>query len=112
MTFGEWSAAVLIGGTAGIFIYILFLPLALLTAWMRVKMWDWFVVPYFHLPHIAVWVMFGLGIFISSIFYNYNPELKDDHYKASIGLRIATPIAMQWLGFLIAYLIHIWILKG
>jgi hypothetical protein len=112
MTFGEWCAAILLGGTAGILIYLLFLPLGLLMAWMRVKMWDWFMVPYFHLPHISVWLMFALVIFVTSITYNANPDLKDDHYKASAGTRIFMPFAVQALGFLIAYLIHLWILKG
>jgi hypothetical protein len=112
MTFGEWCGAVLIGGTAGIVIYVVFLPLGLLMAWMRVKMWDWFIVPYFHLPHVSVWLMYGIVILFTSIAYNPNPELKNDLYKASQAARIAMPFAVQFMGFLVAYLIHVWALKG
>jgi hypothetical protein len=112
LTFGEWCAALFIGGAAGAVIYILLLPIGLFMAWMRVEMWNWFVVPYFHAPHISVWLMFALGILITSVTYNGNPELKDDHYKASMGARLAVPFIVQMTSFCVAYLIHIWVLKG
>ena len=67
MTFGEWVGVVLLGGTAAVLMFVLFLPLGLISAWMSVKMWDWFAVPYFHLPHISVWLMFVVGMFISTL---------------------------------------------
>jgi hypothetical protein len=111
MTFGEWTAAVLLGGSAGILIYILFVPLGLFYAWMRVKMWDWFVVPYFQLPHISVWLMYALGLLIYMLKPDNTQQFKDEYYKASETSRIFVPMLVQLFSFLVAWIIHTWILK-
>jgi len=112
MTFGEWVTVVLFGGTVAIVMFILFIPLGLISAWMRVKMWDWFAVPYFHLPHISVWLMFVVGMFISTFLVGQTPTLKKEFYDAGPVARVIVPIGVQWMAFFTAYLIHIWILKG
>jgi len=93
-------------------VFVLFLPLYLFAAWMRVKMWDWFMVPYFHAPHVSVWLMFAIGLFVSLFQNSAHPELKKEFYKASEAARIWGPIVVQLITFGLAYLIHIWILKG
>jgi hypothetical protein len=55
---------------------IALLPLNLLYSWIACKFWEWFAVPYFHAPHVGVWLMCMAGWFIS-MFMPYT-NLKND----------------------------------
>ena len=110
LTFGEWVLVSVGGGFVAVAIYVLFLPLGLLIAWMRVKMWEWFVVPYFHAPHVSVWLMFALGLSWASVQVRVD-ALKKEFYDSSPLERAAGPFVMNAVAFLIAYLVHIWALR-
>lgn len=47
-----------------VFGVIAWLPLALLSAWIRTRIWNWFLVPYFEAPTVSVLAMLGLGMFV------------------------------------------------
>lgn len=53
------EAGLMLAGVPVAFVVVVFLiglPLGLLSAWIRATIWNWFAVPYLHLPHISVWV--------------------------------------------------------
>lgn len=71
-------------------------PLALMCAWARVKLWDWFAVPYLHVPHVSIWVMYGLGL-IANSFYYVRDAGKEEKNKS-----VLTSLAVWYLSQLIA----------
>jgi hypothetical protein len=97
--------------TVGV-VTVISLPFSILVAWVRVQLWNWFAVPYLHLPPIPIWAMFGLSVFIST-FVPTKSKLKDapqpdwkDEGKA---------LMFNVFGWLIAlglgYAIHTWLLR-
>lgn len=108
------EAAAVFGFTGIIGVVVIFLigvPIGLLSAWIRSTIWNWFAVPYLHLPHIGVWLMFVIGLF-AAMFMPTFPSLKkevkeNDTWKETIYLW-----AGDFLSFFLAWIIHIWILKG
>ena len=48
-----------------ILLYGVSIVVGLYTTFVLVVLWDWFVVPAFHLSPISFWVMYGLTLFIS-----------------------------------------------
>jgi len=63
-TLGEAAAVGAIGTVVIPFflaaIAIVSAPFVLWKAWVIVQLWAWFVVPYFHLPALSVWLVWGL----------------------------------------------------
>lgn len=110
-TAGEWLALMVIAPVLSSVVVIALIPLMLLTAWMRVKMWDWFAVPYLHLPHVSVWLMLAIGIFLST-FNTDAPALKDEYYASKAGARFIGQLLITSIGFGLAWAIHAWILTG
>lgn len=98
-------------GVAMPLLIIAFIPLYLMTAWMRSVMWSWFAVPYLHLPPVDIWPMFGIGLLVSAFSVKI-PSLKKEMYDSGLGSRIASALIGEWVVFGLAYAIHHWILKG
>lgn len=86
------------------------LPMMLFQAWMRNLVWEWFAVPYFHAPHVGVWMMLAFGVFIG--LFVQRDELKPEHYKRSFWGRVAFAYYADAIGLLFAYGVHHWILRG
>jgi len=98
---------------AGYFALLLLssLPFSLIGAWARVKMWDWFVVPYLHLPHISIWVMYGLTLLIGS--FSDSPSEKQSNEKKkffAMYVPVLARTAMNLIALLLAYFVHTYIL--
>lgn len=110
-TAGEWILIMIITPLMTGLLVIAFLPFALLSAWMRVKIWEWFAVPYFHAPHISVWLMLIVGMFVS-MFQTSQPQLKEEFYDSKLTARMIGALAAQLGAFAVAWMIHVWILKG
>lgn len=87
------------------------LPLALLAAWMRVRMWNWFIVPYFHLPRIGVLLMYVIGLFLST-FRGGTRSLKDEYYANTFLSNWFSEFCVAWVVFGMAYVVHLYWLKG
>ena len=88
------------------------LPFSILLAWIRVQLWNWFAVPYLHLPPIPLWAMFGLSVFIGT-FISTKATVKDapkpdwkDEGKALLFNVFGWLIALG-----IGYAIHTWFLR-
>lgn len=90
-------------------VYIIFLPIGLLVAYIRTKLWDWFVVPYFHLPHVSVWVMFGISILLATFNYVDNNKKNEDNKQNFINALLWYVLQLVALG--IGYVIHHWIVR-
>lgn len=72
-------------------------------AWVEVKLWDWFAVPYLHLPHVSIWTMVGLS-FLYGLFLpvpSTPKEVKNEWYVSF--LKPLTALAA-------GYIIHTWVL--
>lgn len=85
-------------------IMVVMAPIALLTAYPRMIIWNWFVAPYFHLSPVSVWVMWIFGVFIGT-FARWDTANKSDS-KAIGFARIVGPIAFNYLALAIAALVH------
>jgi len=109
-TAGEWLTLMAVTPMVSALIMLISLPLGLITAWVRVVLWGWFIIPYFHLPHLSVWQMFAIGIFLSS--FHTTQELKPEFYPTGVWARIGLYYAGQFLSLGVGYLIHITVLKG
>lgn len=65
-------------------VFITFLPGAILLTYIRIQLWDWFAIPYLHLPMIPFWAMFGLTTFAGTFYYasapvsDYKPTMKQN----------------------------------
>ena len=107
------EAGLILAGLPALFVaaVVAMIPLALLVAWMRMKIWDWFMVPYFHLPHISVLLMYAIGLFIAS-FRAGTRSLKNEYYATGFFSNLCGEFAVTWVGFGIAYALHVWWLKG
>ena len=84
-------------------------PLAMLTAWIRWRLWGWFVVPYLHLPMVPYWAILGLGLLIGTFSSmtqpnGYNPTTKE---KVII---FVSHYAVQFTLLSIGYLVHTYLL--
>lgn len=86
-------------------IVILSIPLDLLTAWVRVQLWDWFAVPYLHLPHLSVWVMWGLGL-LAFTFRCLNKSGSDDKSKSKVWVNIAVVPFCHLVALGVGFVIH------
>jgi hypothetical protein len=106
--------AKLIGGIVIAVSYFAFLvlctiPLALIGAWARMKMWDWFIVPYFHLPHVSLWLMYALGLFVG-MWHTSASSDDDNKKKKNAFVTIAAWNFLQLFTMLMGYIVHRWIL--
>ena len=110
-TAAEWVAVMVAAPMASALVVIGLIPLMLLVAWMRVKMWEWFAVPYFHLPRVSVWLMLAVGLFMSTFQPSF-PTLKEDHYAANAIVRFANSALIALTLFSLAWAIHNWVLTG
>lgn len=76
------------------------IPLGLfLWTYVQVRLWDWFVVPYLHLPHLTFWVMYGLNLFIST----FKAPVKESptDWSSVFSHAVLTPLVLLGIGKLI-----------
>jgi hypothetical protein len=111
LTFFEWIIAVIAGSIATVLIFSLMIPVSLFACWVRVQLWDWFAVPYLHLPSVPFWAMYGLGTLIGTFYYSKG---KTNEYKQTWqdGLLALLVNIFGWLialGF--GYIIHTYLLR-
>jgi len=111
-TFWEWLFITVIGCSTTLVAVLFMIPIGLIFAWIRVKMWDWFIVPYFHAPHISVWLMFAIGCLLATNHGSSYPPLKEEFYSTGKASRALAPFAGHLLGFFLAYVLHVTVLKG
>ena len=111
-TLGE-AALIFIAGPIlmGLVAFLLVLPMALFDAWIASIVWNWFAVPYFHLPTIHVWLMLMVAIFVGFFRGSY-PALKDEFLRSKGWNAIWPTYVAKGLLFGIAWMTHLWILKG
>ena len=108
---GEAILLLFVGGAFVPLVVIGMLPFDLFLAWMRVTVWRWFFVPYFHAPQISVWMMLVIMLFWA-MFRKSSRDMKADHYKNSFWTDWAWSVAGETMIFGLLYCIHLWILKG
>ena len=100
---------VVIGVSFFAFMVVCTIPLALIGAWARMKMWDWFIVPYFHLPHVSLWLMYALGLFAGMWRAPSSAEAESEKKKNAF-VTVAAWNLMQLVAVLLGYIVHRWIL--
>lgn len=91
-------------------IALLSTPFSLWRSWVFVQLWAWFVVPYFHLPPVSTWLVFGLFTLISLIRADYTVKKNPDetNWKSSLVLSTIGPAISLFAG----YLVHHYALHG
>lgn len=106
------AGAVFLGVPAIVLLmFVVSLPFALFFAWVKSEIWNWFAIPYFHLPRIGTWLMFMISMFISC-FATDTRGLKEEYYAQTIWTALWGRVTGYLLILLEAYCIHHWILKG
>lgn len=78
------------------------IPGAMYSGWVEMKLWNWFVAPYFHIQPISFWVMFGIAAFIGC--HGYVDHTKD-RKLALVSMYISNFTAPSVL-LIIGYLVH------
>jgi hypothetical protein len=79
----------------------LFIPLYwLLGGLVTVHLWDWFVIPQFHVAHLSLLFAIGLNLFVSWMTFQPSQATTDEDYDKKIETLIAGHL-MSW--FLLGY---------
>lgn len=86
------------------------LPLGLLNAWIAYKLWNWFAVPYFHAPHIGVWLML-VTIWFFGLWRSSQASVKKE-YRDGYGMYFASEWTSKFLTLLFAWFVHLYVLRG
>lgn len=87
------------------------LPLGLATAWMRSTVWNWFGVPYLHLPTVGVLPMFAIECLLS-LFRARSRELKGEFYAKPAWRELIVSFISDCLQFGFCVLVHLWLARG
>lgn len=69
-----------------ILLYGVSIIVGLYTTFVLVRLWDWFVVPAFHVRSIAFWVMYGLTLFVSAFRSNGDDVEVEQRHKIVVTL--------------------------
>lgn len=64
VSFGVKTLGVLFGIILVGIISLVSLPVFYFCGWCDAHLWNWFLVPYFHAPHISIWLAVALGLLI------------------------------------------------
>jgi hypothetical protein len=96
----------IIGSGAIVLITIAMLPLLLLSAWIRWILWQWFAVPFLHLPMLSYWAVVGLCLLIHTFSHTDQPNGYKPTNADTFG-RIFGAIAVEFIALGIGYIIHI-----
>lgn len=110
-TFVEKVLGIILGGFLGGAVILAFVPVDLALAWLRVQVWNWFLVPYLHAPVMNIWLMFAL-IFFVSMWRKSPRDLRKDLYEESLAHTFVWGILTDLIAFGICFCVHHWFLKG
>jgi len=80
-------------------------PLTMLTAWIRWTLWNWFAVPYLHVPAVPYWAVVGLGFLVSSFAHTNSPNGYKPKASETFSM-IVMPVVGQLICLGIGYIIH------
>lgn len=98
------AAVVVVAG-----LFVLMLPFTVLSAWIRLQVWEWFAVPYLHLPHLTLWSMFGVGVLIG-LFRTHEWNRDDKKSTSSIFSNMAIELSLEFMALGVGYAVYHWIL--
>lgn len=88
-------------------VLLLYIPIGLYLAFIASVLWDWFLVPFFNLPSLSVWQMFGVMLAVVALrprLRIYKEERKLDWKR--IAMLPFVPLFILALGAIIKF----WIL--
>jgi hypothetical protein len=88
---------------------IAYIPLTLMVAYIRTRMWNWFLVPYLDAPTMSVLPMAGIGIFIG-MFRRSTSDTPPPPIRDRVVNFIAELLG-GWLSYWVAYLLHSYLTK-
>lgn len=88
-----------IGSIFGV-ISLIFLT-AFVRGWALVKMWDWFIVPTFGVPHISIAIAVGMCLTINLFYAGYAKPDSDDSTTKQIVVAFVAPILTVGFGYLV-----------
>lgn len=92
-------------GCLGLLIYIV--VLSLLSGFVLVQLWDWFVVPNFDVPSITIQTALGIGLIVGMYTHKAEYPDKEKHTtEESIYMMIGS-VSYPVLALVIGYIIHI-----
>lgn len=82
---------------------VLSAPFVIWKSYVITILWSWFVVPYFNLPPLSIWLVYGLmtlyGIFKSD--YTVKKEQDDTNWKSTFVMLLLGPAMSLGVGYLI-----------
>ena len=109
-TLGEWITITIATPLAVIFMGITALPFVLWKSYVITILWAWFVTPYFHLPTLSVWLVYGLTTLLSLVKSDMTVKKEPDaiNWKSSYAMFVIGPALSLGIG----YLIHHYALHG
>jgi len=87
------------------FMVVVTFPLTMLSAWIRLTLWNWFAVPYLHAPAVPYWAVVGLGVLVNTFSQSSSPNGYKPKASETFSM-ILMPVVVQLIGLGIAYIIH------
>jgi hypothetical protein len=110
---GEAAACFVLGGImSAILLVLVIVPVGLFVAWVRATIWNWFAVPYLHLPHISVWLMYAVTLFAATLTGGRARTMKKELYGETWGSYLLWSIAGNLLTLGVAWGLHITVLTA
>lgn len=71
-------------------------------------MWQWFVVPLFHLPELSIPYAVGLSILVGLLTYQQQPDVEKKSKTDKI-VKVLMPIFSPLITLFIAWIVHLFI---
>ena len=92
-------------------ILILVVPVSIYFVWsfafVAVQLWNWFIIPFFHLGPVTILQMAGIGCFIRLFTFSVpNTNVDKDKALSQLIAEIIGYICMPWVSLLFGYIIH------
>lgn len=93
------------------FIFVLAIPLVAYFIWsfafVAVQLWNWFIIPFFHVGPVTVLQMAGIGCFVRLFTFSLsNTSIDTDKPWSQIAAELVGYLLMPWMTLLGGYIIH------
>lgn len=79
-------------------------------SWVLLVLWDWFIIPVFHLPQLTLVTAMGLALFSAYLTAHYSPDVVKNGDKKEQALHLLKAIVLKpVITLCVAWLIKKWL---
>jgi len=88
---------------------VVLFPLGLLYAYCDMRVWNWFVAPYFHLAAMSLWPAYGFNLWLGS--HRYVRPMYEDDKKPRWALSFCLVLISHLIMLAIGAAVHHWVVR-